>query len=173
MRIMSERLIQRLGVVHALPRGAVGRCPGGALPGSWDLRGKPVAAGVPLPASRAAPAPAPKLAQIEPQPSSQSIRPELCWKRASKTAKGQHEQTPDNHVCPLYGQTEQHSPRSSSELGRTPRRVDEPLHLRRRVCKLPHLLNRPAGLLVLLEDPDVGGNRRCRLGEEDEAMIRH
>ena len=45
---MSERLIQRLGVVHALPRGAVGRCPGGALPGSWDLWAKPGAAGVSL-----------------------------------------------------------------------------------------------------------------------------
>ena len=40
--------LQRLGVVHALTRGAVGRCPGDALPGSWDLWAKPGAVGVPL-----------------------------------------------------------------------------------------------------------------------------
>ena len=40
--------MQRLGVVHALPRGVVGRCPGGALPGSWDLWAKLGAAGVSL-----------------------------------------------------------------------------------------------------------------------------
>jgi hypothetical protein len=40
--------LQRLGVVHALARGAVGWCPGDALPGSWDLWAKPGAAGVPL-----------------------------------------------------------------------------------------------------------------------------